>query len=352
MLFSVPIQINTHFTSDLTVVLFYDILIVIQIHSQKEEVCAGVIRVRCIRMIMEIVEKIKQLKQERDAVILAHYYVPDDVQQIADYIGDSYYLSKVAATVGEQTILFCGVSFMGESAKILNPDKTVIMPDMTADCPMAHMADIEKINKARKEHPDLAVVCYINSTATLKTYSDVCVTSANALKIVNALPNEYIYFIPDENLGRYVSSQLPEKHFIFNDGYCHVHKSIHAESVAAAKQAHPNAQILVHPECTPDVVAMGDYIGSTSGIINYAAKSDCKEFIICTETGVFYELVSQNPDKQFYPATDSQCCPDMKLITLEKIADALEQMTNVVELDEATRLLANKPLIRMLELSK
>lgn len=301
---------------------------------------------------MEIVDKIKQLKQERDAVILAHYYVPDEVQQIADYIGDSYYLSKVATTVSEKTILFCGVSFMGESAKILNPEKTVVMPDPAADCPMAHMADIEKIHEARKKYPDLAVVCYINSTAVLKTYSDVCVTSANALKIVNALPNEHIYFIPDENLGRYVASQLPEKHFIFNDGYCHVHKSITAESVAAAKKAHPDAQVLIHPECTSDVVAIGDYIGSTSGIIDYASGSDCREFIICTETGVFYELISKNPDKHFYPATDTQCCPDMKLITLEKIADALEQMTNVVELDEETRLRANKPLIKMLELAK
>lgn len=301
---------------------------------------------------MEIVDKIKQLKKERDAVILAHYYVPDEVQQIADYIGDSYYLSKIATTVCEKTILFCGVSFMGESAKILNPNKTVIMPDMDADCPMAHMADIKKINEARKEYPDLAVVCYINSTATLKTYSDVCVTSANALKIVNALPNKHIYFIPDENLGRYVASQLPEKHFIFNDGYCHVHKSITADSVAAAKQAHPDALVLVHPECTSDVVAMGDYIGSTSGIIDYATTSDAADFIICTETGVFYELISKNPDKHFYPAIDSQCCPDMKLITLTKIADALEHMTNTVELNDETRLLANKPLLRMLELAK
>ena len=202
---------------------------------------------------MSTVDKIEELKKQRNAVILAHYYVNDEVQAIADYVGDSFYLSKVAANLEAETILFCGVSFMGESAKILSPEKTVIMPDMQADCPMAHMADIEKIHEMRRTYEDLAVVCYINSTAELKTYSDVCVTSSNALKIVRALPNQHIYFIPDENLGRYVASQVPEKDFIFNDGFCHVHTSISAELVKKAKEAHPKAEILVHPECTGEV---------------------------------------------------------------------------------------------------
>lgn len=299
---------------------------------------------------MTTIDKIRELKKERDAVILAHYYVNDEVQAIADYIGDSFYLSKIATTIEAKTILFCGVTFMGESAKILNPEKTVIMPDITADCPMAHMVDIEKIHKVRRDYEDLAVVCYINSTAELKTYADVCVTSSNAVKIVEALPNRHIYFIPDENLGRYVSSRIPERHIIFNDGFCHVHKNITAENVKNAKEAHMDAKILVHPECTSDVIALADYVGSTSGIIDYAAESSAEEFIIGTETGVMYELKQRNPDKRFYPAGDCQVCPDMKRITLKKIADALEQMSNVIELNEQTRIQAKKPLQRMLEL--
>lgn len=298
---------------------------------------------------MSTLDKIKQLKKERNAVILAHYYVRDEVQEVADYVGDSFYLSKIATQVQAETIVFCGVSFMGESAKILNPGKTVIMPDMAADCPMAHMADIEKINEARAKYEDLAVVCYINSTALLKTYSDVCVTSSNALKIVKALPNQHIYFIPDENLGRYVASKVPEKHFIFNDGYCHVHKSITAKNLQIVKDIHPKAEILVHPECTMDVIAMADYVGSTSGIIHYVTESKAKEFIVCTEMGVRYELELKRPKKLFFDA--GQCyCSDMKLVTVEKVAEALEQMTNVVELDEEMRLRAKKPLERMLEL--
>ena len=218
------------------------------------------------------VEEIMQLKKEKKAVIMAHYYVPDEVQEIADYIGDSFYLSKVATTVDADVIVFCGVSFMGESAKILNPEKTVLMPDPEADCPMAHMADAEKIRAVREKYPDVAVVCYINSTAELKTYSDVCVTSAKAERIVRALPNPVIYFIPDEHLGRHVAAQVPEKKFIFNDGYCPIHRDITREAVLAAKQAHPNAKFLVHPECPQDVVDLADYAGSTSGIISLATE--------------------------------------------------------------------------------
>lgn len=299
---------------------------------------------------MSTVDKIEELKKQRNAVILAHYYVNDEVQAIADYVGDSFYLSKIAAKEDAKTILFCGVSFMGESAKILSPQKTVLMPDMQADCPMAHMADIVKIQEMRDKYEDLAVVCYINSTARLKTYSDVCVTSSNALKIVQALPNEHIYFIPDENLGRYIASRLPDKHFIFNDGFCHVHTDISAENVKNAKEAHPQARILVHPECTPDVTALADYIGSTSGIIDFATANEAKEFIICTEMGVLYELKHKNPGKRFYSVGNHQFCPNMKRITLEKVADALEQMSNTIELEEDVRVRASKPLERMLEL--
>lgn len=195
---------------------------------------------------MTIVEEIQKLKQEKNAVILAHYYVRPEVQDIADYIGDSFYLSRVATELSESTIVFCGVSFMGESAKILNPDKTVLMPDPAADCPMAHMADVESIKKIREEYKDVAVVCYINSTAALKEYSDVCVTSANAVKIVKALPNKNIYFIPDRNLAHFVADQVPEKHFIYNEGFCPTHERMEADEVREAKEEHPDALVLSH----------------------------------------------------------------------------------------------------------
>ena len=197
---------------------------------------------------MTVRDEIEQLKQEKNAVILAHYYVPPEVQEIADYIGDSFYLSKAAAGLEQQTIVFCGVSFMGESAKILNPEKTVLMPDARADCAMAHMADAETIRRMREEYEDLAVVCYINSTAELKRHSDVCVTSANAVDIVKALPNRNIFFIPDRNLARFVAEQVPEKHVIFNEGFCPVHEQMSLVEVENAKAAHPDAEVLTHPK--------------------------------------------------------------------------------------------------------
>lgn len=298
------------------------------------------------------VEKIKKVKQEKDVVILAHYYVEDSVQEIADYVGDSYYLSKKASEVPQNNILFCGVSFMGESAKIMNPQKTVLMADALADCPMAHMVEIHKIEQVRQEYSDVAVVCYINSTAEIKAHSDVCVTSSNALKIVSALPEKNIFFIPDSNLGRYIAEKLPDKNFIFHDGYCHVHTSITKEQVLKVKQEHPNAKILVHPECTPEVVSLGDYIGSTSGIIDFATSNSASEYIICTELGIFYELQKKNPNKKFFPATQHQFCPDMKRINLEKINQVLETFENPLELEESFRKKAEKPLLRMHEIAK
>lgn len=299
-----------------------------------------------------LVEEIKQLKKEKDAVILAHYYVNDEVQEIADYIGDSYYLAKVAVGLKEKTIVFAGVKFMGESAKILNPDKTVLMPDEKADCPMAHMAEIERIEEVRREYDDVAVVCYINSTTELKMHSDVCVTSANAMKIVKALPNKNIFFIPDENLGRYIAEKVPEKNFIFNDGYCHVHKAVTADMIKRAKESHPEAEVLIHPECTLAVLELADYIGSTSGIIDYATKSDKKEFIISTELGVLYQLKKNNPDKTFYAAGSVQICPNMKKVTLEKVRNCLRDNTGVVEVSDETRTRSLVPLQRMLELAQ
>lgn len=297
-------------------------------------------------------KEIARLKKEKDAVILAHYYVDGQVQAIADYVGDSYYLAEVATKVPESTIIFCGVSFMGESAKILNPDKKVIMADKLADCPMAHMVELEKIQVVREKYPDVAVVCYVNSTAEIKTESDVCVTSSNALKIVKNLPNKDIFFIPDNNLGRYVAKQLPEKHFIFNDGFCHVHTSIHKEELMKAMEAHPEAKVLAHPECTEDILELADFVGSTSQMIDYATASEDKVFIVCTEMGIFYELGQKNPDKKFYSVGHRQFCPNMKRITLESVKKALEDPEEEVVLSEEMRTAAYMPLKKMLELAK
>lgn len=301
---------------------------------------------------MAIQEEILKLKKEKNAVILAHYYVRPEVQAIADYVGDSFYLSKVAVDLKEQTIIFCGVSFMGESAKILNPEKHVLMPDMEADCPMAHMAAAEKIQKVREEYDDLAVVCYINSTAELKRHSDVCVTSANAVQIVKALPNKNIFFIPDRNLAHYIAEQVPEKHFIYNEGFCIVHEYMEVEEIKEAKAAHPEAEVLSHPECPPAVLAMSDYIGSTTGIIKQAGITDAKEMIICTESGVLYELEKRYPDKKFYFTETLPVCRNMKKVTLEKVLHVLQTGENEIFVDEVVRQESRKPLERMLELSK
>ena len=217
-----------------------------------------------------MIARIEQLKQEKDVAIVAHYYVDGQVQDIADYVGDSFALSKIATIVPQKNILFCGVLFMGESAKTLNPKKTVMMPDLSADCPMAHMVTVEDILDVKEKYPDVAVVCYVNSTAEIKAYSDVCVTSSNAVKVVKALPNKDIFFVPDNNLAHFVAKQTPDKNFIFNDGYCHVHKKITTQHIADAKKRHPGVKVLTHPECTEDVLAVSDFIGSTAEIIDYA----------------------------------------------------------------------------------
>lgn len=300
---------------------------------------------------MLVRDEIKQLKKEKHAVILAHYYVPDEVQEIADYIGDSFYLSKVAKNIEADIIVFCGVSFMGESAAIMNPGKKVLMPDKSADCAMAHMVDTDRLKMLREQYEDLAVVCYINSTAEIKSYADVCVTSANAVKVVKNLPNRNIFFIPDGNLGRYVKEQLPEKHVILNDGYCPIHAAMTKAEVLEAKKKYPEAKFLVHPECTKEVLEEADYIGSTAGIINFAAQDDGKEYIIGTEAGVLYELKKQNPDKKFYTLRKPSICEDMKRVTLEKVYDVLKNETNVVTVSEELREKALIPLERMLELA-
>ena len=296
--------------------------------------------------------QIEQLKQAKNAVILAHYYAPAEVQEIADYVGDSFYLAKIAKQSDADIIVFCGVAFMGESAKILNPDKKVLMPDISADCPMAHMVADGIIEEMRRKYDDLAVVCYINSTAELKCKSDVCVTSSNAIKIVKALPNKNIFFIPDKNLGSYVAKQVPEKNIILNDGCCPIHAKITATQLQAEIAAHPDALVLTHPECEKEVVELSDFAGSTAEIIDFAKASSCKEFIICTEDGVDYKLVTDNPDKRFYYPNPHPCCADMKLNTLEAVLSVLEKEDKEIVVDSSIREGALRPLERMLELGK
>lgn len=299
-------------------------------------------------------ETIEKLKKEKNAVILAHYYAPPEVQEIADYIGDSFYLSKLAVKLTNPVLVFCGVSFMGESAKLLNPGKTVLMPDASADCPMAHMVEQSVIDEARARYEDLAVVCYVNSTAEIKSWSDVCVTSANAVKIVRNLPNQHILFIPDRNLGHFVAAQVPEKHFLYNEGYCPRHEFMSADEVRVLKDAHPKAQILVHPECNNAITAMADYIGSTSGIINYAGEhTDCQEFIIGTVSGVIYKLQESRPDARFYFPATRPSCQDMERITLDQVIHVLKTGENAVAMPpESIAEQAKQTLTRMLELAQ
>ncbi len=300
----------------------------------------------------EIKDRICSLKKQKNAVILAHYYAPAEAQELADYVGDSFYLAKIAKESQADMLVFCGVAFMGESAKILNPDKKVIMPDPLADCPMAHMVAEGKIEEMRKKYDDLAVVCYINSTAELKQKSDVCVTSSNAVRIVKSLPNQNIFFIPDQNLGRFVAEQVPEKNIILNDGCCPVHAALTAKDVQEEQRKHPNAAVLSHPECTKEVLERSDFIGSTADIISYAKQSECKEFIVCTEEGVSYRLTCDNPDKRFYFPQRGLCCKDMKTNTAERLLRALEAEEGEIFVSNEMRCAALAPLDKMLELGK
>lgn len=296
--------------------------------------------------------RIEQMKKEKNAVILAHYYTPAEVQEIADYVGDSFYLAKVAKKSTADIIVFCGVRFMGESAKILNPDKKVLMPDPTADCLMAHMVREGTIEEMREKYKDLAVVCYINSDAELKCKSDVCVTSSNAVKIVKALPNKNIFFIPDRNLGSFVAEQVPEKNIIINNGCCPIHAKITEDQINEELEKYPEAKVLAHPECDEKIISLADYVGSTSDIIAYAKNSEALEFIICTESGVDYQLITDNPEKRFYYPNPTPCCRDMKKNTVEAILDVLEKEDKEIHVDEDICKKAILPLEKMLEYAR
>ena len=287
-------------------------------------------------MMNELSEKILKLKKEKNAIILAHLYQIPEVQEIADYVGDSYYLSQVARDAKEDLIIFCGVKFMAESAKVLSPDKTVILPAPNAGCPMADMAEVEDVEEMIKKYPDAFKVCYINSSYEVKALCDASVTSSSALNIMNNIPNKQILFLPDQNLGGYIAEFFPEKEFILWRGFCPTHHRITAEDVLNAKQEHPNVKVLAHPECSKEVRELSDYLGSTSGIIDYATKCEDNEFIIATEEGVLHQLQKKNPNKKFY-FPEMMVCPNMKKTTLQDIYDALDGKREEVVLDEEIR---------------
>lgn len=298
----------------------------------------------------ELVRKIKELKEKRQAVIVAHSYQIDDVQEIADMVGDSFALSKYCAASDANTIVFCGVHFMAESAKILSPEKTVLLPVLDAGCPMADMVTAETLREAKKRYPQAVVVCYINSSAEVKAESDICCTSSNAVSVIRSVKEKDIIFVPDKNLGSYVAKMVPEKNIIFWEGFCITHHRIKAGEVRKIKEMHPDALLLVHPECQPEVTALADFVGSTKQIIDYAGKSGNTKFIIGTEMGVLYKLKKDNPEKTFYLMSQGLICPNMKKTTLQSVYDSLNEMKYNIELDEDIRIKAKKALDRMLEI--
>ena len=302
-------------------------------------------------MTNQLSEKILKLKKEKNAIILAHLYQIPEVQEIADYVGDSYYLSKVARDAKEDLIIFCGVKFMAESAKILSPNKTVILPAPDAGCPMADMAEAEDLEEKIKEYPDAFKVCYINSSYEVKALCDASVTSSSALEIMKNIPNKQILFLPDRNLGGYIAEFFPEKEFIQWKGFCPTHERVSAEDVIKLKEEHPNVKVLSHPECSKEVRDLSDYIGSTSGIIKFATECEDKEFIICTEQGVLHQLKKNNPDKEFY-FPENMICPNMKKTTLQDVYDALTGKKEEIILDEETSKKALTALENMHKLGK
>lgn len=298
----------------------------------------------------ELQERILNLKKERGALILAHYYQALPVQDIADAVGDSFALAKLAQSAGQDTIIICGVRFMAESAKILNPEKTVFLPACDAGCPMADMITPEDVLVLRNKYPDAAVCCYVNSSAAVKAVSDICCTSSSAEKVVRSLPNRRIIFIPDRNLGSYIARRVPEKEIILFDGCCPIHDGVSVAAAQAFRKSFPSAKILVHPECRPEVLALADYIGSTAGILDYARKTDAAELVIGTEIGVFDILRRELPEKKLHIMMENFVCADMKKTSLEDVLACLEGKRSPVELPEAEMAAAAKCLERMVEI--
>ena len=296
-------------------------------------------------------KRITELKKERNAVIIVHNYQRDEVQDIADITGDSLGLSKAAVKIDADVIVFCGVHFMAETAYILNPTKTVLLPVKEAGCPMADMITPETLRQMKNKYPNVPVVCYVNTAAVIKAESDICCTSRNAVEVVASLKEKQVIFVPDKNLGCYVQSQLPDKEIILWEGFCPTHIRVLPDQVIAAKKLYPEAEFIAHPECNPDVLALADEVTSTGGMIEYVKNSNKKEFIIGTEMGMLYRLKEDNPDKRFYLPTDHLFCADMKLTTLGWVAHSLELMVEKIVVPEEIRKKAYKSVERMLAIS-
>jgi len=297
----------------------------------------------------ELREKILRLKNDLKAVIMAHNYQRPEIQDIADFQGDSLELARKATQLDVEVIVFCAVHFMAENAAILNPTRTVLLAESSAGCPMADMIDADDLREWKKRYPKATVVCYVNTSAAVKAESDVCCTSANALKVVEAVPGDEILFIPDQNMGHYVSTKTKKK-IILYPGYCITHARLNAKQVIAAKEAHPDAKVVVHPECTAEVIAIADAVLSTSQMARYVKENPAKKFLIGTEEGLIHRLKKENPEKAFYVISKAMMCPNMKKTTLEKLAKALELKRNVVVVPEEIRLRAKRALDRMLEI--
>ena len=282
-----------------------------------------------------IQEKIQTLKREKGAVILAHFYQTMDIQNIADHVGDSFELARRAQQAAQPVIVLCGVRFMAESAKILNPEKTVLLPAIDAGCPMADMISPDDVKKLKAANPGAAVMCYVNSSAAVKAECDICCTSSSAVRIAQSLPQKRIIFVPDQNLGAYVASQVPEKEFILFNGFCPTHHQVSANDVSAARAAHPEARVLVHPECRPQVLKMADFIGSTAEILRYVGQSPEKEFIIGTETGVAERLRQTLPGKNVYLLSSRLFCPNMKKTRIDDVLYSLENGVYEIRLSDS-----------------
>ncbi len=295
-----------------------------------------------------LVEKILKLKNEKNAVILVHNYQLGEVQDIADFVGDSLGLSQNAAKTRANVIVFCGVHFMAETAAIICPKMTVLLPDRHAGCPMANMITAEQLRQKKKELPNATVVCYINSTAAVKAESDICCTSANAVQVVESIDNDEVLFVPDQYLGHYVSTKVKNKKFHLWPGYCPTHVRIQPQDITRLKKENPRAKVVVHPECRPDVIAVADEVASTGGMIRFARRDDVQEMIVGTEIGIIHRLKKENPGKKFIPVSEQAVCPNMKLITLEKVLWSLEEMRPEVKVSEATRIKAWAAVDKML----
>lgn len=294
-----------------------------------------------------VVERISKLKNEKNAVILVHNYQRGEVQDIGDFVGDSLELSQKAAATDADVIVFCGVHFMAETAYILSPQKTVLLPDARAGCPMANMITAEQLRQKKQELPGATVVTYVNSSAAVKAESDYCCTSSNGVKVVQSLENDEIFFVPDQYLGDYISKKTGKKMTLW-PGYCPTHVRILPQDIVGRKQKYPQAKVVVHPECRPEVIALADEALSTSGIIRYAARDDVNELIVGTEVEILYRLRKENPGKTFIPASEKAICPNMKRITLEKVLNSLETLSPQIKVPEDIRTKARAAVDRML----